>query len=107
MKKMLVCLMMLTALCAIPAMAANSTLTGVVTDDMCGKNHMMPGKTNADCTRECVKHGAKFAVVAGDGKLYLLSGKAAEIGALAGQKVTVSGELKGNTMTVASVAAAK
>jgi hypothetical protein len=105
MKKMLACLTILTATFAIPVMAANSTLTGVITDNMCGKGHMMPGKTDADCARECVKHGAHFAVVA-DGKVYLLAGKSAEISALAGKKVTVSGELKGDTMTVATVAAA-
>jgi hypothetical protein len=106
MKKMLACLMISLAICAIPAMAATSTLTGVITDDMCGKTHMTPGKTDADCTRACVKHGAKFAVMA-DGKLYVLAGKSSEVSALAGQKATVSGELKGNTMNVVSVAAAK
>jgi hypothetical protein len=106
MKKMLSCMMISLAICAIPAMAATSTLTGVITDDMCGKTHMMPGKTNADCTRACVKHGAKFAVMS-DGKLYVLAGKSSELSALAGQKATVSGELKGDTMNVVSVAAAK
>jgi len=99
-------LMILTALCAIPAMAATATLTGVITDDMCGAKHMVAGKSDAECIRACVKSGAKFAVLA-DGKVYVLAGKTAEVNALAGKKVTVSGELKDNTLTVSSIAAAK
>jgi hypothetical protein len=99
-------LMIATALCGIPAMAATTTLTGVVTDDMCGAKHMMAGKSDADCTRACVKHGAKFAVVA-DGKVYVLDGKSSEVSALAGKKVTVSGDLKENTLTVNSIAVAR
>ncbi len=106
MKKKFACLMILTALCAMPVMAATKTLTGVITDDMCGAKHMMPGKSDAECTRACVKHGAKFAMLSGE-KLIVLDGKTSEVSALAGQRVTVSGELTGNTLTVSSVAAAK
>jgi hypothetical protein len=106
MKKLFACSMILTAVCAIPAMAATTTLTGVITDDMCGAKHMMPGKPDAECTRACVKHGAHFAVVA-NGKVVVLDGKASEVSAFAGQKATVSGELKGDTLMVSSVAAAK
>ncbi len=104
MKKMFASLMILIAM---PAMAASTTLTGVITDDMCGSGkHMMAGKPDAECTRACVKHGAKFAVVS-NGKTYVLAGKATEISALAGKKATVSGDLNGDTLTVNSVAAAK
>jgi hypothetical protein len=106
MKKMFASLMILTALCAIPAMAATTTLTGVITDDMCGAKHMMPGKPDAECVRACVKSGAKFAVLSG-GKVYVLAGKSSEVSALAGKKATVSGDLKDNTLTVNSIAAAK
>jgi hypothetical protein len=106
MRKLVANLVILTALFAIPAMAATTTLTGVITDDMCGQKHMMPGKSDADCTRECVKHGAKFALSAG-GKVYILDGKNSEVSALAGQKATVSGQLNGTTLTVGSIAAAK
>lgn len=106
MKKMFACLMILISVSAVSAVAATTTLTGVITDNMCGAKHMMPGKSDAECTRGCVKHGAKFAVVA-DGKVIVLDGKTAELSALAGQKATVSGELKEDTLTVTSVAAAK
>jgi hypothetical protein len=105
-KKSFAALMILATLAAVPAMAATTTLTGVVTDDMCGAHHMMPGASPATCTRECVKRGAKFALAVGD-KVYVLSGKKAELDALAGKKATVKGNLSGNTLAVASIAAAK
>jgi hypothetical protein len=104
-KKALAALML--AAIAVPALAATTTLTGVVTDDMCGAGkHMMPGKPDAVCARECVKHGAKYAL-SSQGKLYILSGQTAQVDALAGQKATVSGELSGSTLTVKSITAAK
>jgi hypothetical protein len=42
-----------------------------------------------------------------NGKLVVLAGKNSELSALAGKKATISGELKGNTLNVTSVAAAK
>ncbi|MGC2249006.1 MAG: hypothetical protein WA609_20550, partial [Terriglobales bacterium] len=55
---------------AVPALAANKnkTLTGEVSDAMCGAKHQMPGAA-ADCTRACVKHGSNYALVVGD-KVY-------------------------------------
>ena len=104
MKKAFAGLAVLLALYTMPAWAA--TFTGTVTDDMCGAKHMMPGKPDATCARACVKRGAKWALASGD-KLYILSGKSSDIDALAGQKVTVTGDLSGNTLTVASIKAAK
>lgn len=106
MKNLFACLMILTALCAIPAMAATTTITGVITDEMCGREHMMPGKSNAECARACVKHGSKYVLMS-EGKNYELAGKRSEVDALAGKKVTVSGDLNGSTLTVSSVTAAK
>ena len=85
----------LLAICALAALFVAAVLAG-----------MMPGKSDAECTRACVKHGAKFAVVAG-GQVYVLAGKTSAVSALAGKKATVSGELTGNTLTVNSVVAAK
>ncbi len=106
MKKSFAALMISTALCSIPALAATTTLTGMVTDDMCGASHMMPGKPPAECTRACVKHGAHFALAANN-KVYILDGKASDVDKLAGSKATVQGNLNGNVLTVSSIAAAK
>jgi hypothetical protein len=50
---------------------SSQTLTGTVSDAMCGAHHMMQGKTAAQCTRECVKQGSDFALVS-FGKVYTL-----------------------------------
>ena len=78
------------------------TLTGIVSDAMCGQNHMMKGKLDAECLRYCVKQGTKYALVAGK-NVYRLEGYEAELDKYAAQKVTVKGALKGETMTVKSV----
>lgn len=94
----------------VPAMAGgkSQTLTGEVSDSMCGAKHEMPGKA-ADCTRACVKHGSNYALVVGD-KVYTLqtSDSAAldTLDKLAGNKAKVTGEIEGTTITVKSVAAA-
>lgn len=91
---------------AILATAAPQSFSGVLTDDMCGAKHMMPGKSDAECTRECVKAGSRYALAVGD-KVYKLSGDAKQFDALAGQKVTLKGEAQGNTIAVTSISAAK
>ncbi len=41
---------------------ATKSLTGTVSDAMCGKTHMMKGESAAQCTRECVKSGSDYAL---------------------------------------------
>ncbi|MGA8539558.1 MAG: hypothetical protein WB566_08655 [Terriglobales bacterium] len=100
---------LMVGIAAFPALAAgkNQTLTGEVSDAMCGAKHQMPGKA-ADCTRACVQHGSNYALVVGD-KVYILetSDKAAldKLYDLAGAKAKVTGEVDGSTITVKSVAA--
>jgi hypothetical protein len=100
-----VLLLVLLAVAAAAPAADQKTLTGKVTDTMCGAKHAMGG-SDADCTRECVKGGSKYGLVVGD-KVYTLAGHEADLDKLAGQKVTVKGDVKGDTVQVAAVAAAK
>lgn len=85
---------------------AQKTLTGIVSDAMCGATHMMKDKPAAECLRYCVKQGTKYALVA-DKKVYMLEGHEAELDKYAAQKVSVKGTLKGETLTVESVTSAK
>jgi len=89
--------------------AKGKTFTGTVSDSMCGAKHAMPGDA-AGCTRACVGKGSKYALVVGE-KVYTLetSDKAAldTLDKQAGEKVTVTGSEKGDTINVSSVAAAK
>jgi hypothetical protein len=86
--------------------AAPRTLTGIVSDSMCGAHHMEKDKSAAECTRECVKKGTKYALVVGK-KIYTLDGHEAELDKLAGERATVKGNVMGEMVMVESVAAAK
>jgi hypothetical protein len=108
-RKLLAGLILLAAIAAMAAnfaFAATQTFTGVVTDDMCGKKHtMLPGKSDAECVRACIKAHANYALLVGD-KVYVLKGDARQIDPLAAKKVKVSGEVTGNTIAVSSIALA-
>jgi hypothetical protein len=92
---------------AAPAWAADKTITGKVSDAMCGAKHQMAGN-DAACTRTCVKGGSKYALVVGD-KVYTLetADKAAldKLNDLAGASASVTGEVKDDTIEVKSVTA--
>jgi hypothetical protein len=87
------------------AAASTTTLTGSVSDAMCGKSHMMPDKSAAECAKECAKDG-DYALVVGD-RVYTLKGHKEEFEKLAGNNATVTGKVKGTTVEVATVTAAK
>jgi len=82
--------------------AAPTVLTGTVSDSMCGAQHMEKGKSAAECTRECVKGGTKYALVVGK-KVYMLEGHEAELDKVAGMKAKVKGKMSAETLTVQSV----
>jgi len=80
------------------------TYEGMVTDSRCGAKHQSSiGKTATDCTRACVHAGSQFALVDGN-NTYLLEGHATELKQAAGLRSTITGTLRGNTITVSSVA---
>jgi hypothetical protein len=81
------------------------TMTGVVSDAMCGGNHN--GKDAAKCTNSCASKG-KYALVIGDRVVTLDEVPTADIAKLAGQKVIVTGTMSGkDNMKVTKVEAAK
>jgi hypothetical protein len=88
---------------AIPQLhAAPQSFDGIISDSMCGRKHMLPGKTDAQCIQECVKNGSSYALVAGR-KVYTLTGKAQNIAPYAGKHVHINGNLQGSTITVTSI----
>ena len=86
--------------------AASHPLEGVISDTMCGKKHMLPGKTDAECIAECLQGKASYALVAGN-KVYTLAAKPQTIAPFAGKRVQVEGSVKGNTITVTAIHEAK
>ena len=88
------------------AYAASSTIDGVVSDTMCGKKHMLSGKSGADCIAKCLKGGAGYTLVVRK-KVYSLAGKPETIAPFAGKHAKVEGSVEGDTITVVSVVEAK
>jgi hypothetical protein len=94
--------------------AATMTMEGMVSDSMCGSSHAkMIGMhkeakmTERDCTLACVKAGGKFVFVSG-GKVYTVANqKLAALTKYAGETVSVTGNVEGDTITVSKVTAKK
>jgi hypothetical protein len=85
--------------------ATEQSFSGMITDSQCGARHdQSSGKRPADCARMCVRNGSKYMLVNGDQK-NILEGNDAALDRLAGQRVTLTGTLNGNTIKVSSVAA--
>ena len=66
------------------------TLTGTVSDSLCGNDHGIKAKGDAECTRMCVELGADYALMVGK-RLYILQGHQADLERFAGRPVRVRG----------------
>jgi hypothetical protein len=89
------------------AAGRKQTFTGEVGDAMCGRKHMEGEGTPAECTRTCVSHGSKYALVVCE-KIYILDATDTAaldiLGQRAGKNATVTGVLEGDVIQVSSVA---
>ena len=96
------------------ALGATATMDGMISDSMCGASHakMMEMHKDAkmsdrDCTLACVKGGGKFVFVSG-GKVYNLANQSfAALAQRAGETVTLTGNVEGDTITVSKISAKK
>lgn len=92
--------------------APEQTWTGKISDSMCEDKHSAgehEGKkmTDADCTRVCVKKGAKYVFVS-EGKVYQLANQRSKtIASHAGQEVQLTGEMNGDTIKATKMTATK
>jgi len=73
---------------------------GFVEDTKCSTNPAM--KDDAECAQKCIKGGSPAVLVMPDGKIYKIANQD-KILASAGAHVTVTGKLKGDTLTVDTV----
>jgi hypothetical protein len=73
---------------------------GFVEDTKCSTNPAM--KNDAECAQKCIKGGSPAVLVTEDGKIYKIDNQA-KIVDHAGMNVTVTGKLKGDTITIDSV----
>lgn len=107
--KTLCCIGLLVGFCAF-AQADEKTWTGKISDSMCGASHtkMMAShqdaKTDRDCTLACIQGGAKYVFVS-KGKVYTIENQdLADLKVHAGHTVQLTGEMKGNSITVSKIA---
>jgi hypothetical protein len=89
------------------AFAADQTWTGKISDSKCGAKHVADehGKkmTDRECTEACVKGGAKY-VFASKGKVYQIANQDdADLAMHAGHTVKLTGEMKGDSITVSKI----
>ena len=111
--KSLLAAAVLSLLSAPFAAAAPRTLTGKISDSMCGASHKAAiehsGKkmTDAECVRACIKDGAKYVLVS-QGKVYDIGNQDySGLDEDAGKTVTVAGDVNGDTITISKMTAAK
>lgn len=76
--------------------------TGTISDSKCGAAHADGSEKSMKCAQACVKSGKAQPVLVVDGKVFKLS-DAAKAADHVGHKVTVTGELDGDTIKVADV----
>jgi hypothetical protein len=90
------------------AIQAPVTLAGRISDSLCKAKHeeaaegqgKMPDR---DCTLACVRGGSKYVLVA-DGKVYQIANQTfGDLATHAGHTVRITGELKGDAITVATI----
>jgi|ERR1019366_4075490 hypothetical protein len=80
------------------AMAAE--FKGYIIDEKCSAKVGMRG--NVECANTCIKGGSPAVLVTEEGKIYKIADQT-KVVPLAGKQVTITGSMKGDTITVASV----
>jgi uncharacterized protein YdeI (BOF family) len=100
--KRLALAVMALGVCSFAALAAE--YTGFIADSNCAASQgaKTANPEHADCAAACIKKGAKAVLVTEEGKVYKLDDQA-KVVAHAGHKVTIDGELDGDTIKVSSV----
>jgi hypothetical protein len=101
----------ITALALMTAMrvgAAEQTWVGEISDSACGMKHEsgaenVPAPPAKECVVNCIRGGSTYVLVVGDKVLEIANQKVAGLADLAGSKVKVTGEAKGDTVTVSKI----
>ena len=89
-------------------LAADKTMTGTISDAKCGGKHSKAehgsqADSDHDCVNKCVAGGSKYVFIAG-GKTYQVANQDfAGLKDHAGHKVALTGEVKGDAVTVSKI----
>ena len=107
--KRIICATAVLFFSTLPAYAAEQTWSGKISDSACGAKHeeaaegqgKMPDR---ECTEACLRGGSLYVLVV-DNKVYKIANQSlADLKTHAGHSVTVTGELKGDSITVSKIA---
>ena len=98
-------LMLAAVMLVFGCLAWAKTITGVVSDSMCGAKHATASDGAAACVKKCEAGGSKLVVVAG-GKVYNTDDQD-KLKGFEGQEVQVTADVKGDSLAITSVEAAK
>jgi hypothetical protein len=104
----LCCFVILAAVAISPALAADQTWVGKISDSDCGAKHKPATEheaamSDADCTAACIKAGAKYVFV-NDGKVLNISNQSFPgLSKHAGHEVKLTGELTDDSIQVTKI----
>jgi hypothetical protein len=94
------------------SLGAQQTWTGKIGDSACGAKHEEAIENEGvmadrDCTQACVRGGSKYILVV-DGKVLKIANQDnKDLATHAGHAVKVTGEMKGDSITVSTIEMAK
>ena len=88
--------------------SAGQTWAGKISDSSCGTSHETMTEhgtkmSDQQCTLACVKVGAKYVLASGDKVLKIANQDFKGLQQFAGDAVQLTGDLKGDTITVTKV----
>jgi len=88
--------------------AAEQTWSGKISDSACGAKHEEAAEgqgvmADRDCTQACIRGGSKYVLVV-DGKVFQIANQDnKDLATHAGHAVKLTGELKGDAITVSKI----
>jgi hypothetical protein len=92
----------------VPLGAAEQSWIGEISDSACAMKHdsgaeNVPTPPANECVANCIRGGSKYVIVAGNKVYQIANQNAPGLADLAGAKVKISGELKGDVVTVSKI----
>ena len=101
-----------TVMLKVQLSAKTGIWTGIISDSSCGKSHDAMTEhgtkaTDKQCTQVCVLRGAKYVFVNGGRVLMVKNQDFADLKTFAGDRVMVSGDLTGDSITVIKILTAR
>jgi hypothetical protein len=80
---------------------STTTIVGYIMDKSCTNKKEMLG--DVACAKRCVGRGSPAVLATEDGKVYKLKGEQSAVPDLVGEKVTVTGTVDDDTITITSI----